>query len=226
MADGIEDPDDDGIRHSKALQSPIITDPEEVANKEAANALLQIDLVNRMIDTACDPERQPFRLVTSAILQIHGQTLEGLDVFAGAFRAGPVKIGKSKHKPPASHLVPGLVQVMCDYVNENWEDQSAIYLSAYVLWRMNWIHPFTDGNGRTARAVSNLVLCGRLGGRLPGTNTIPEQIAADRRPYYDALEAADETENGGQLDLSEMESLLTGLLATQLMSIHKAASCA
>jgi hypothetical protein len=26
-------------------------------------------------------------------------------------------------------------------------------LAAYGLWRLNWIHPFVEGNGRTARAV-------------------------------------------------------------------------
>jgi Fic/DOC family len=64
---------------------------------------------------------------------------------------------------------------MCDYVNENWEGSSPVHLSAYVLWKLNWIHPFTDGNGRTARAISYLLLCLRLGYRLPGTNTIPKK---------------------------------------------------
>ncbi|MBL8221394.1 MAG: Fic family protein, partial [Bryobacterales bacterium] len=31
-----------------------------------------------------------------------------------------------------------------------------------VMWRLNWIHPFFGGNGRTARSASYLVLCASL----------------------------------------------------------------
>jgi len=88
---------------------------------------------------------------------------------------------------------------------------------------MNWVHPFVDGNGRTARAVSYVVLCVRLGSVLPGTNTIPEQISKDKGPYYKALEAADKSSESGKLDLSEMEALLQSLLANQLVSVFDAA---
>lgn len=111
---------------------------------------------------------------------------------------------------------------MCDYVNQNLQ-KSATHLAAYILWRLNWIHPFTDGNGRTAQAISYLVLCVRLGYRLPGTNTIPAQIASDKTPYYKALEAADNTYCNGSVNVSELEELLSGLLATQLVSVYRAA---
>jgi hypothetical protein len=44
------------------------------------------------------------------------------------------------------------------------------------MWSMNWIHPFFGGNGRTARALSYLVLSVKLGFVRPGTKTIPELI--------------------------------------------------
>jgi Fic family protein len=115
-------------------------------------------------------------------------------------------------------LVPELVEQLCDYVNDNWE-KSPIHLAAFTLWRLNWIHPFVDGNGRTARIISFLVLCVRLGYRLPGTNTVPEQISHDKNPYYSALESADRAEAQGKVDVSQMESLLEGLVASQLVSI-------
>src|SRR5258708_26523 len=87
----------------------------------------------------------------------------------------------------------------------------------------NGLRQFDDGNGRTARAVSYVVLCVRLGSVLPGTNTIPEQIAKDKRPYYKALEAADQSNESGTLDLSNMETLLQSLLANQLVSVFDAA---
>ena len=78
---------------------------------------------------------------------------------------------------------------------------------------------FVDGNGRTSRVVSYLVLCVRLGYVLPGTITIPEQISKNKDPYYQALEAADKANASGKLDLTEMEHLLESLLANQLVSV-------
>jgi Fic family protein len=89
------------------------------------------------------------------------------------------------------------------------------------MWRLNWIHPFTDGNGRTARAASYLVLCLRTGYLLPGKKTIPDQISEDRTPYYKALESADQAHREGRIDLSAMEELLSRMLAKQLVTIHE-----
>jgi Fic family protein len=131
-----------------------------------------------------------------------------------------VEISQSRHQPPGAHQVPELVEELCDYVNENWH-RAAVHLAAYVMWRLNWIHPFADGNGRTSRAFPYFVLCVRSGSWLPGTNTIPEQISKGKAPYYKALEAADEAWRKGALDLQFMESLLGEMLATQLVDFHK-----
>ena len=90
--------------------------------------------------------------------------------------------------------------------------------------RLNWIHPFAGGNGRTSRAVSYLVLCARLGYRVPGTDTIPEQIVANRQPYYEALDAADAAWARNIIDMGAMERLLEHALAVQLSSVLEAAS--
>jgi Fic family protein len=112
---------------------------------------------------------------------------------------------------------------MCDYVNDRWEASTALHLAAYVLWRLNWIHPFTDGNGRTARATSYLVLCLRIGHPLYGANSVPAQIALDKKPYYDALEAADAAARDGGTDVSQLEDLLEALLARQLLGVLEGA---
>jgi Fic family protein len=134
-------------------------------------------------------------------------------------------IGGSAHQPAGAHLVAEQIEEMCDYVNDNWESKTAIHLSAYILWRLNWIHPFDDGNGRTSRALSYLVLCVKLGYRLPGSNTIPDQIAANKSPYYSALERADQAwKETGRIDVSELEGLLEACLATQLVGVMEQAS--
>jgi Fic family protein len=90
---------------------------------------------------------------------------------------------------------------------------------------MNWIHPFADGNGRTARAVSYVVLSTKLDSLLPGTPTIPEQIAIDKQPYYKGLELADAAWAATQqVDVSGLESILNNMLAAQLLSATKEAA--
>ena len=208
----------DDERHSKALEIELITDPDKKARQETLNGLRQYDEAIEQINHWLQPNR-PFKLRLSGILSLHRRALEGISSFAGVFRPGAIEIKGSKHTPPGAHLVPELVEAMCDYINENWAKASPLHLASYTLWKMNWIHPFVDGNGRTSRAVSYVVLCVRLGYVLPGTLTIPEQISKNKTPYYQALEAADKANEAGKIDLSEMEELLEALLASQLVSV-------
>ena len=121
-------------------------------------------------------------------------------------------------------MVPELLEELCDYVNDNW-DKPAIHLAAYVMWRLDWIHPFADGNGRTSRVLSFFVLSVRLGFVLPGSPTLPELVIAHRADYEDALDAADAAyKNGKAIDVSKMEQLIESLLAKQLHRVYEMAS--
>ncbi len=170
---------------------------------------------------------RPFKLRFSAILDLNRCAIDGLNAHAGNFRPAGIGINESKHEPPGAHLVPELVEELCDYVNDRWDEKSAIHLSSFIMWRLNWIHPFADGNGRTSRAVAYLVLCVKQGMLLPGHKTIPEQIVDRRKPYYEALEKADERykETGKFTEdiVAEMESLMGTMLAVQLKSAFDAA---
>ena len=211
-------------RHSVALEAELITDPDEKARREARNTLRQYDQIEELVTYWLAPER-PFKLRVSNILHLNRVALEGIHPLAGTFRPGPVEIRGSKHEPPNAGLVPELVEAMCDYVNDNFNRLSALHLSSFVMWRMNWIHPFADGNGRTARAVSYFVLCVRMGYWVPGKLTVPELISKNKDPYYAALEAADKNDlHSAKFDLSAMESYIGDLLAKQLVGIHEDAT--
>jgi Fic family protein len=218
--------EDDRVRHSKAEEAEVELSAEAIARREAANALRQADMVVAMVRAAVATGK--FKLRPSTILNLNAEAVEGLTKYSGVWRPGPVAIGKSEHTPPDARAVPFLVEEMCDYVNENWESLSAIHLASFIMWRLNWIHPFFDGNGRTSRATSYLVLCARLGNLLPGSRTIPEQIAANRIPYYDALEDSDRRYLASQTfksdTVTEMEQLLSSMLAAQLKSIFDEAT--
>jgi Fic family protein len=205
-------------RHSEPLEVELIADPEQKAHQEARNGLRQFDSAVEQIEYWVQPGRT-FRLRPSAIMALNRLALDGLSGYAGIYRPAGIAIKGSKHTPPASYLVPELVEEMCDYVNTNW-GRAPIHLASYVLWRLNWIHPFVDGNGRTTRTISFVILCVRLGYRVPGSNTIPEQISRDKNPYYQALELADSVcEKEKKVDVSSMETLVGALLANQLASV-------
>ena len=59
----------------------------------------------------------------------------------------------------------------------------------------------------------------KLDSLLPGTPTIPDQIAGNKAPYYEALEKADTALlEKGSIDVGALEQMLHRMLATQLLS--------
>jgi Fic family protein len=204
-------------RYTSTATVELVTDPDEKAAREAENGLRQASLALEVIRTFVKDSERKFRLRQGLLMQLHHEALAGIHIFAGTFRNGPAEIHGSHHEPPSAFMVGEEVSHMCEFVNDSW-NKSAVFLSSYVLWRLNWIHPFADGNGRTARALSYIVLNVRLDSLLPGTKTIPDFISADKTPYYDALESADLTwKQTGTVDVSKVESLVEATLAKQLL---------
>jgi Fic family protein len=134
--------------------------------------------------------------------------------FGGRFRKEPIYVGD--HKPPHFNEVDDWMDRFTSTVQENWYVWSPTELAAYGLWRLNWIHPFIEGNGRTARAVCYFLLCARSRALLPGRKIIPERIRESRAEYEAALTAADRAWDAGHLDFSVMEDYLATLLQAQL----------
>jgi Fic family protein len=209
-------------RSSEADEPQLVGDKQAIARIEAENTLKQFDATIRELQAWLGNDG--YQLRPSTILGLNRVALNRLSRYAGIFRPGSITIRGSSHAPVPAELVPRYTEEFCDYVNANWKKGSAVHLAAYALWRLNWIHPFVDGNGRTARVISYLILCAKMGYRLPGTKTIPEQIAQNKQPYYLALEAADKAYESKHIDVSELEDLLEVLLATQLVEVHNDAT--
>jgi Fic family protein len=159
------------------------------------------------------------KITVDLIKHLQYRAIVNIYTCAGHLRTGAVSISGVDHQPPPWEQVPGLVDEMLFYVNENWETRTPVHLCAYLMWRLNWIHPFFGGNGRTARATAYLALSARLGFRLPGAKTVPDHIVDRRSAYIDALQRADVAWAKGSLDISAMEELVEGAMADQLISI-------
>ena len=199
---------------------PIYKSSEDKRQSEIRNGAIQFLAV---LHYAEESKSGITQLTPELLCELQRLAITQIYTCAGTFRDGPVSIKDVKHQPPAHRDVPALVGQMCDYVNTNWL-KPPVHLSSYLMWRLNWIHPFFGGNGRTARAVAYLILCARLGFVLPGEKTIPDIIVTGRDQYYDALRKADAAWEAGVLDISSMEDLMSSSLATQLYAIHRQAT--
>ena len=200
-------------------RGPAYRDEEDKVRLESRNGIIQASFVLNKVSEWSSADRPSPDL----ILKLQELAITQIYRCAGYFRDGPVLIHGSDHQPPEPGEVPVLVTQMCDYINDKWH-ATPIHLASYVMWRMNWIHPFFGGNGRTARALSYLLLSVKLGFVIPGTKTIPELIVENRSPYFDALHQGDAAWQQRTIDVSAMEELMSSLLAKQLVEIHHQAT--
>ena len=92
-----------GDRHSIAETTAVLTDPDEIARREAENGLRQFNLALEIIRTHVKDVERPFRLRSSIILRLHKAALAGLHPLAGTWRNTPVKIGGSEHHHLTRH---------------------------------------------------------------------------------------------------------------------------
>ena len=144
-------------------------------------------------------------LEISEILDIHKIILTGIQSEnAGVFRSVRVRVLGSEHVFPNPVKVPELMQ---DFVNKiNSFEGHEVLRATHAHYHLVAIHPFVDGNGRTARLLMNLLLIrsGYPPALLPVTM---------RGQYYDALESA----NKGQLE--PFEILIAEVVKSSLENI-------
>ena len=120
------------------------------------------------------------------VRQIHKLVLTRIDdESAGSYRQTQVQIAGATHTPPESWLVPQQMDEWSDWLAGSQKLVHPVELAALAHHRLVAIHPFVDGNGRTARLVMNLILM-RSG--YPPTVI----LRANRKQYYRVLADADE----------------------------------
>ena len=101
-------------------------------------------------------------LTEETISRLHFLFYNGIDPdAAGVYRKGQVFITGTEYVPPAAEEVPAL---MADFVDELVRKRDTLHPVEFAAWahrRLVDIHPFQDGNGRTARLLMNLILINR-----------------------------------------------------------------
>jgi excisionase family DNA binding protein len=104
--------------------------------------------------------------------------------WAGRYRNAKVIIGGAKHTPPDALQVPQKMHDLISWLNSQKNKMNIIELSALLHHKLVHIHPFFDGNGRTARLTMNLLL-------MQFGYPLVVILKNDRKKYYDVLDKAD-----------------------------------
>ena len=103
---------------------------------------------------------QKKRVLTSELMrELHAQILFSIDdANAGFYRRTNVRILGAYHIPPRCEKVPAMMEELVAFYHENRYTMNPVLLAAAMHYQLVYIHPFVDGNGRTARLLMNLVL--------------------------------------------------------------------
>lgn len=185
---------------------------------QVSNVNRQYDFLHSLVDAATAVDRKYLSEHVIKALNFHAITC--LHTNAGEYRPCPVTVGA--YQPPEHFRVDALMEDFVNVVNRVWVETDPVVLGAFVLWRLNYIHPFINGNGRTARAACYYVICMHSGKLLPGKAILPELITREREAYVKALQAADASFHAGSLDLTQLHALISDLLKEQIGADHGA----
>ncbi|MCC6223704.1 MAG: Fic family protein [Thermoleophilia bacterium] len=144
-------------------------------------------------------------LTPARVKQFNREVLDGLgldDVHPGEIRRQSVVVGRYRGAPwqDCEHLVEQLCEWLSsgdfDAPDDHWQVPYALIKAAVAHLYVAWIHPFDDGNGRTARLMELQILLA-AGVPMPAAHLLSNHYNATRAEYYRQLEAA--SASGGNI---------------------------
>ena len=192
----------DALYHSNRLEGNSLTYGETIgvveANKEIQGKPLRDQQEARNLSAALDYVHKlggesSISVTQNEIRRIHSLLLRGIQADAGTYRTTEIKVTGSRYAPPEAFQVQQYMTALSDFVKQaanpdDTPDDLPVFSAAVAHVWLAQIHPFTDGNGRTARALMNLILMRR--GYPPCIIT-----EEDRPRYIDSLERSWESGN-------------------------------
>lgn len=192
----------DELYHSNKIEGNSLTYGETVevvqANIEIQGKSLRDQQEARNLSAALDYVHEvgmdnSVAITQNVIRRIHSLILRKIQADAGNYRTTQIEITGSRFASPEAFQVPSNMTALSDYVRvvsnpDTPQRESPLFSAAAAHVWLAQIHPFTDGNGRTARALMNLILMRR--GYPPCIIT-----EDDRSRYIDSLESSWENEN-------------------------------
>jgi len=159
------------------------------AKTEAWRALVGYrEALTYIINLAGDPY---FEYHQQLIRSLHFMMLNyAMPKHPGQWRPGSISViqdgtGQVMYQAPDVEMVPSLMAELIDQLRES-TGVPVIVRAAMAHLNLTMIHPFSDGNGRMARALQTLVMA-RDGAPNPIFLSIEEWLGRNRQAYYDVL---------------------------------------
>lgn len=211
------------IHSSLAIEGNTLTENEvrEIINgKNVVAPIKQIQEVKNAI-AAYDlwPELNPFDV--NDLLRAHGVMMQSLADDAGAFRKGGVGVFSEKgmvHMAPPAHNVPTLINQLFEWLST--AEDHLLVRSCVFHYEFEFIHPFSDGNGRIGRLWQSLIL-GKLN---PVFEFLPVEnmVFANQDKYYEAINNSSKIGDSGpfiHFMLGEILNALSSHLADERLPL-------
>lgn len=123
--------------------------------------------------------------------------------------------GGRVYTPPGAVFVPDMMEELVEWINR-LKDVSPILVAGIAQFQFVHIHPFLDGNGRTARLLSTLILY-KTGYDFKRLFTLSEYYDRDRPAYYRAIQSVREN----NMDMAGWLEYFTEGLKTQLVEVQE-----
>lgn len=166
------------------------------AKNKPGEELAELTNIQNAINYIEENLQEDGKISPAFIRELHAITVKGLtrdgSQKPGAFRTGEVKIANSSCVVSTPQAIPGDIVELVDYINAEHEKKEDVIRIACAHHRFVQIHPFDNGNGRTARLLTYAMLIKY--GFLKRKKTLlnPSSIfCMDRQKYYDMLSKAD-----------------------------------
>jgi Fic family protein len=163
--------------------------PSEVSEEDRELVEGYREAMNFVLRRADDPS---FRWNRELLIALHDRIMAGrFSEGAGRFRGGPAYVVRRETRdqvflPPPAEDVPKLVDSATRRLEE--EEAHPAIVSAWIHAAIAAIHPFKDGNGRTARVLASLAMY-RGGFKRPEFTSLEEWWGRHLRDYYQAFES-------------------------------------
>ena len=146
--------------------------------------------------------------------------VRGSEAQPGSYRKIQNYVASSKTKkiiytPPPPLDVPHLMQEFVDWINANIKEISPVLTAGIVQFQFVHIHPFVDGNGRTARLLSTLILY-KTGYDFKRLFTISEYYDKERPAYYNAIQSV----RNNKMDMTKWLEYFSYGLQSQMKNIQ------
>jgi Fic family protein len=163
------------------------------------------------------------------LTDIHKLTTDKIvaDEERGVFRRVQVVVkneetGEVILKPPAFVEVPHLISKLIEFLNSDLAKEiHPVLLAGITHYFLVAVHPFVEGNGRTARAFSTLVLI-KSGYDIKRFFSFEEHFDSDPLAYYQALAEVDkQAVDVRERDLTSWLEYFTGVVAIELEKVKE-----